>query len=88
MIVLGLDENLLSVREMAEHGYWLPFGDFMVSIFGDRNLQDHTDIVQMKGNKCFPLTFECIKHVMANRVTVVGFSWRWHKRFGHLNYDN
>lgn len=36
MIVPGLDENLLSVGQMVEHGYWLVFGDHMVDIYGDR----------------------------------------------------
>ena len=36
MIVPGLDENLLSVGQMVEHGYWLVFGDYMVDIYGDR----------------------------------------------------
>lgn len=89
MIVPGLDENPLSVRDMVEHGYWLPFGHFMVCIFGDRNLQDHTDIVQMKETSASHLHLSVWSmHVMANRVTVVGFSWRWHKRFGHPNYDS
>ncbi|BBG93432.1 Histone superfamily protein [Prunus dulcis] len=40
MIVPGLDENLLSVGQMVEHGYWLVFGDNVVDIYGDRQMQD------------------------------------------------
>lgn len=39
MIVPGLDENLLSVGQMIEHGYWLLFDDFMACIFGRQKLE-------------------------------------------------
>ncbi|XP_048434681.1 uncharacterized protein LOC125474746 [Pyrus x bretschneideri] len=54
MIVLGLDANLLSVGHMVEHGYWLVFGDFMVNIYGDRQMEDLIASVPMEGNRFFP----------------------------------
>lgn len=65
MIVLGLDENLLSVGQMIEHGYWLVFDNFMVDIYGDRQMEDLLAIVPMKGNRCFPLALEYINHTIA-----------------------
>ncbi|KAB2620734.1 hypothetical protein D8674_037714 [Pyrus ussuriensis x Pyrus communis] len=38
MLVPGLDENLLSVGQMLEHGYYLLFGDNAVCIFDSWNL--------------------------------------------------
>ncbi|KAI5319434.1 hypothetical protein L3X38_039142 [Prunus dulcis] len=88
MIVPGLDENLLSVGQMVEHGYWLVFGDNVVDIYGDRQTQDLIASVQMKGNRCFPLSLEYVKPSTANKVTVEESSWLWHKRHGHLNYTS
>ncbi|CAL9026025.1 unnamed protein product [Prunus brigantina] len=86
MIVPGLDENFLSVGQMVEHGYWLVFGDHMVDIYGDRQMEDLIASVPMKGNKCFPLSLEYVNPLMANRATVEESSWVWHRRYGHLNY--
>ncbi|BBH01567.1 multidrug resistance-associated protein 9 [Prunus dulcis] len=86
MIVPGLDENLLSVGQMIEHGHWLVFGDNAVDIYGDRQLEDCIARVPMKGNRCFPLNLDYVNPPMANRATVGETSWLWHRRFGHLNY--
>ncbi|CAL8097191.1 unnamed protein product [Prunus armeniaca] len=88
MIVPGLDENLLSVGQMVEHGYWLVFGDYMVDIYGDKQMEDPIASVPMKENICFPLSLEYVNPLMANRVTVEESSWVWHRRYGHLNYIN
>ncbi|CAL2253823.1 unnamed protein product [Prunus armeniaca] len=88
MIVPGLDENLLSVGQMVEHGYWLVFSDNMIDIYRDRQMQDLIASVPMKGNRCFPLSLEYVKPSMANKVTVEESSWLWHKRYGHLNYTS
>ncbi|KAI5348415.1 hypothetical protein L3X38_001302 [Prunus dulcis] len=88
MIVPGLDENLLSIGQMIEHGHWLVFGDNVVDIYGDRQMQDLIACVPMKGNRCFPLSLEYVKSSMANKVTVEESSWLWHKRYGHLNYTS
>ncbi|CAL2248476.1 unnamed protein product [Prunus armeniaca] len=68
MIVPGLDENLLSVGQMVEHGYWLVFGDNVVDIYEDRQMQDLIASVPMKGNRCFPLSLEYVKPSMANKI--------------------
>ncbi|XP_020412758.1 uncharacterized protein LOC109947243 [Prunus persica] len=70
MIVLGLDENLLSVGQMIEHGYWLLFGDSMVNIYANRELKELVANVSMKGNRCFPMKFEFMNLVIANRAAV------------------
>ncbi|CAL2258261.1 unnamed protein product [Prunus armeniaca] len=86
MIVPGLDENLLSVGHMIEHGHWLVFGDNEVDIYEDKQLKELIARVQMKGNKCFPLDLKYVNPPMANRATFGEPSWLWHRRFGHLNY--
>ncbi|KAI5343362.1 hypothetical protein L3X38_011238 [Prunus dulcis] len=86
MIVPGLDENLLSVGQMIEHGHWLVFGDNEVDIYEDKQLKELIARVQMKGNRCFPLDLKYINPPMANRATFGEPSWLWHRRFGHLNY--
>ncbi|KAI5350061.1 hypothetical protein L3X38_002952 [Prunus dulcis] len=88
MIVPGLDENMSSVGQMVEHGYWLVFGDNVVEIYGDRQMQDLIASVTMKGNRCLPLSLEYVKPSMANKVTIEELSWLSHKRYGHLNYSS
>ncbi|KAI5344181.1 hypothetical protein L3X38_012058 [Prunus dulcis] len=86
MIVPRLDENLLSVGQMIEHGYWLVFGDSMVNIYVDKEMKELVANVPMKGNRCFPMKSEFMNPVMANKAEVKDHSWKWHRRFGHLNY--
>ncbi|CAL2248195.1 unnamed protein product [Prunus armeniaca] len=86
MIVPRLYENLLSVGQMVEHGYWLVFSYCMVDIYGDRQMEDMIASIPMKGNKCFPLGLEYVNPLMANKATVEESSWVWHRRYGHLNY--
>ncbi|KAL6287822.1 hypothetical protein ACE6H2_012212 [Prunus campanulata] len=86
MIVPGLDENLLSVGQMVEHGHWLVFGDNVVDIYEGKQMKELIARVQMKGNRCFPLDFQYINPVMANKATLEESSWLWHRRYGHLNY--
>ena len=56
MLVPGLEENLLSVGQMMEHGYCLVFGKGMVTIFDDWSLQNPIAKVPMTSNRCFSLT--------------------------------
>ncbi|KAB2620418.1 hypothetical protein D8674_039361 [Pyrus ussuriensis x Pyrus communis] len=44
MLVPGLAENLLSVGQMTEHGYFLLFGDYKVDVFDDRSLQNLVEL--------------------------------------------
>ncbi|CAL9019344.1 unnamed protein product [Prunus brigantina] len=55
MLVSGLKENLLSVGQMMEHGYFLIFGDNKADIYDNCSLSNLVARVQMKGNrKPFP----------------------------------
>ena len=56
MLVPGLEENLLSVGKMLEHGYYLLFGGNAVCIYDSYNLNGLVAKIQMTGNRCFPLT--------------------------------
>ncbi|KAI5345500.1 hypothetical protein L3X38_013377 [Prunus dulcis] len=85
MLVPSLAENLLSVGQMTEHGYFLVFGDHKVDIFDDSSLSNMVVSVKQKGNICFPLTFNTIKEI-ALKTNVQECSKIWHKRFGHLNF--
>ncbi|CAL9007895.1 unnamed protein product, partial [Prunus brigantina] len=85
MLVPSLAENLLSVGQMTEHGYFLVFGDHKVDIFDDSSLTNMVVSVKQKGNRCFPLVFNTLKEV-ALKAKVQECSKIWHKRFGHLNF--
>ncbi|CAL8993818.1 unnamed protein product, partial [Prunus brigantina] len=87
MLVPGLDENLLSVGQMVEHGYYLVFGDSMVEIFDDRSMENLVAKVSMTGNKCFPLSLKYANSV-AMKATIEESTWCWHRRFGHLNMQS
>ncbi|KAM1067643.1 hypothetical protein ACFX2B_022674 [Malus domestica] len=60
LLVLGLDENLLSVGQMMEHGYYVLYGGNMAVIFDDSSLNNVVAKVIMAGNRCFPLSLESI----------------------------
>ncbi|XP_048422287.1 uncharacterized protein LOC125469237 [Pyrus x bretschneideri] len=51
MLVSGLDENLLSVGQMMQHGYFLLFGDDQVEIFEDTSLESHVVTIQITCNR-------------------------------------
>ncbi|CAL2235091.1 unnamed protein product [Prunus armeniaca] len=87
MLVPGLDENLLSVGQMVEHGYYLVFGDSMVEIYDDRLMENLVAKVSMTGNRCFPLSLKYANSV-AMKTTIEESTWCWHKRFGHLNMQS
>ncbi|CAL2246345.1 unnamed protein product [Prunus armeniaca] len=56
MLVPGLEENLFSVGQMMEHGYYLMFGGNVVNIYDNWSLDNLIVRVQMTTNRCFPLT--------------------------------
>ncbi|KAB2603633.1 hypothetical protein D8674_004638 [Pyrus ussuriensis x Pyrus communis] len=85
MLLPGLVENLLSVGQMTEHGYFLLFGDYKVDVFDDISLKNLVVNVKQKGNRCFPLIFNTNKE-LALRTNVQQCAKIWHKRFGHLNF--
>ncbi|KAM1055261.1 hypothetical protein ACFX15_028303 [Malus domestica] len=83
MLVPGLDENLLSVGQMMEHGYFLLFGGTVVEIYDDRSLSNLVTKVEAK-NKSFPLMLKYLEEV-ERKASVTGSMKLWHKMFGHLN---
>jgi transposase InsO family protein len=85
LLVPGLDENLLSVGQMMEHGYYILFGGNKAVIFDDESLNNVIAIVIMGGNRCFPLSLESITPA-ARKASVTEDSWIWHRRLGHLNF--
>jgi len=85
LLVPRLDENLLSVGQMMEHGYYILFGGNKVVIFDDESLNNVIAIVIMVGNRCFPLSLESITPT-TRKASVTEDSWIWHKRLGHLNF--
>ncbi|KAM1079184.1 hypothetical protein ACFX2B_013776 [Malus domestica] len=86
MLVPSLEENLLSVGQMMEHGYFLLFGDTIVEIYDDRTLSNLVVKVEMK-NRSFPLLLKCLEEV-ARRASTFDSERLWHKRFGHLNMQS
>ncbi|CAL2234947.1 unnamed protein product [Prunus armeniaca] len=84
MLVPGLEENLLSVGQMMEHGYCLVFGKGMVTIFDDWSLQNPIAKVPMTINRCFSLTMVPATQLVL-RASVTHSLQTWHKRLGHLN---
>ncbi|CAL2230000.1 unnamed protein product [Prunus armeniaca] len=87
MLVPGLDENLLSVGQMIEHGYFLLFDDYIVEIYDDKSLKHLVTKVPMTGNRCFPLSIQ-YANAVAMKATFKGTTWCWHRRYGHLNLQN
>ncbi|KAI5317605.1 hypothetical protein L3X38_037312 [Prunus dulcis] len=85
LLVPGLDENLLSVGQMMEHGYYVLFGENKAVVFDDSSLNNVVAKVSMAGNKCFPLSLESMIPA-ARKASVVEDSWIWHRRLGHLNF--
>ncbi|KAM2097560.1 hypothetical protein ACFX1R_021090 [Malus domestica] len=58
MFVPGLKENLLSVGQMMEHGYYLVFGGIEVRIYDDATCSNLVVKVPMKGKRSFPLKLQ------------------------------
>ena len=67
MLVPGLDENLLSVGQMMEHGYFLLFGGTVVEIYDDRSLSNLVTKVEVK-NRSFPLVLKYSEEVARNQL--------------------
>ncbi|CAL2229802.1 unnamed protein product [Prunus armeniaca] len=84
MLVPGLEENLLSVGQMMEHGYHLVFGGNVVSVYDNQSLEILIVKVQMTNNRCFPLTMMPASELVL-KASVTHCLQTWHKRLGHLN---
>ncbi|XP_070682377.1 uncharacterized protein [Malus domestica] len=85
MYLPGLKENLLSVGQMDEHGYYLVFGGKMCSIFDGPSLDCLVLKVEMKKNRCYPLTLVPNDQVVL-RASISKSTWVWHKRLGHVHF--
>nr|XP_028952455.1 uncharacterized protein LOC114822291 [Malus domestica] len=87
MLVPGLKENLLSVGQMMEHGYYLVFGGHKVEIYDDSSYSNLIARVPMKGNRSFPMKLQSGIHI-AYRASVCPSTAMWHRRLGHLNMSS
>ncbi|KAM1739403.1 hypothetical protein ACFX11_015127 [Malus domestica] len=87
MLIPGLKENLLSVGQMMEHGYFLVFGGTTAEIYDDRSMSNLIGRVPMKGNRSFPLRLKPDMQV-ALKANVCQSSTLWHRRLGHLNLNS
>ncbi|KAB2605945.1 retrovirus-related Pol polyprotein from transposon TNT 1-94 [Pyrus ussuriensis x Pyrus communis] len=81
----GLKENLLSVGQMDEHGYYLLFEGAMCSVF-DGPLMDNLIIkVKMKENRCYLLSV-LRNNQLVLKASIDHSTRTWHRRLGHLNF--
>ncbi|KAI5317803.1 hypothetical protein L3X38_037510 [Prunus dulcis] len=85
LLVPGLYENLLSIGQMMEHGYYIIFGGNYALICDDSSLDNIVAKVAMARNRCFPLSMESICS-MGMKAAVQEDPWIWHRRLGHLNF--
>ncbi|KAM1208845.1 hypothetical protein ACFX2J_014457 [Malus domestica] len=86
MLVPGLKENLLSVGQMMEHGYYLVFGGIEVRIYEDFTCSNLVVKIPMKGNRSFPLKLQP-RIQIAMRASVRQAAEIRHRRQGHLNMN-
>ena len=63
----GLDENLLSVGQMMERGYFLLFRGTVVEIYDDRSLSNLVTKVEVK-NRSFPLVLKYLEKWQGKQV--------------------
>ncbi|KAI5342698.1 hypothetical protein L3X38_010574 [Prunus dulcis] len=87
LLVSGLKENLLSVGQMMEHGYFLIFGDNKAEVYDDSSPSNLVARVHMKGNRSFPLKLQTDLHV-ALTASINQLTLLWHRRMGHLNFQS
>ncbi|CAN6712862.1 unnamed protein product [Malus baccata var. baccata] len=79
MLIPGLKENLLSVGQMMEHGYFLVFGGTTAEIYDDSSMSNLIARIPMKGNRSFPLRLIPEMQV-ALKTSVFQSSKIWHRR--------
>ncbi|CAN6572549.1 unnamed protein product [Malus baccata var. baccata] len=87
MLVPDLKQNLLSLGQLIEHGYYLYFGDNTCKIYDRRNRQQLLAKIEMRKSRSFPLTIEYATQ-SAFKMEVQEDSKLWHKRFGHLSFQS
>ncbi|KAB2608123.1 retrovirus-related Pol polyprotein from transposon TNT 1-94 [Pyrus ussuriensis x Pyrus communis] len=81
----GLKENLLSVGQMDEHGYYLVFGGGLCSIYDGPSLENLIIKVKKKENRCYPLSLVKDNHLVL-KASLEHSTQFWHRRLGHLNF--
>ncbi|KAB2605950.1 hypothetical protein D8674_005667 [Pyrus ussuriensis x Pyrus communis] len=85
MYLPGLKENLLSVGQMDEHGYFLVFGGGMCSVYDGPSLECLVMRVKKKVNRCYPLTLFS-ENQMVLKASVTHSTETWHMRLRHLHF--
>ncbi|KAK3032244.1 LOW QUALITY PROTEIN: hypothetical protein RJ639_035537 [Escallonia herrerae] len=86
LLVPELDQNLLSVGQLWEHGYKLDFlGDGCI-IYDNGKPRKVVKKIKMQSNRSFPFTLKYMKSI-ALKVEIKDESWLWHRRLGHLNFQ-
>ncbi|XP_058722251.1 uncharacterized protein LOC131594177 [Vicia villosa] len=85
LYVPELDENLLSIGQLLEHGYSLNFENRECRIFDSE--RRCVAVGKMTSNRSFPLSFNYEKNV-SMMAREENDSCLWHKRLGHLNYES
>ncbi|KAM1699812.1 hypothetical protein ACFX2K_031115 [Malus domestica] len=81
----GLKENLLSVGQMDEHGYYLVFGGGLCSVFDGPSLDNLVIKVKKKENRCYPLSL-LHDNQLVLKASIDHSTRTWHRRLGHLNF--
>uniref|UniRef100_A0A5B7B4M6 Retrovirus-related Pol polyprotein from transposon TNT 1-94 n=1 Tax=Davidia involucrata TaxID=16924 RepID=A0A5B7B4M6_DAVIN len=87
LLVPDLEQNLLSVEQLVEHGYSVHFEANSCTILDKNDARQVIAQIQMEKNRSFPLIFKYGGNV-ALKAHVNDESWLWHRRFGHLNFHN
>ncbi|KAK2977872.1 hypothetical protein RJ640_020216 [Escallonia rubra] len=87
LLVPDLEQNLLSVGQLVEHGYMVHFEDNGCKIYDKRDGKKVMANVKMEKSRNFPISFHYPRY-NALKVEVKNESWLWHKRYGHLNFQS
>ena len=70
-----------------EHGYSVHFEDCTCEIYDKDVKHQVVAKITMEGNRNFPLNFQYAWGV-ALKMNVQEDSWLWHRKYGHLNFQN
>ncbi|KAL6347263.1 hypothetical protein AAG906_013699 [Vitis piasezkii] len=87
LLVPALEQNLLSVGQLVEHGYKLHFEDNECTIYDKEHRRNLVKKIKMEKNRSFPIVFKYAENV-ALRMEDVEEAWLWHRRFGYLNFNS
>ncbi|KAK2966032.1 hypothetical protein RJ640_012291 [Escallonia rubra] len=87
LLLPDLEQNLLSVGQLVEHGYMVHFEDNGCKIYDKRDGKKVMANVKMEKSRNFPISFHYPRY-NALKVEVKNESWLWHKRYGHLNFQS